>query len=123
MSKNTYFSGFLAKFHVIQRFPSVYSTEFDTPQANRFAADGDAPFGEQVFYISMTEIEAKIEPDSIGNDVWRKSVAFVCIHLPILSILESLLGNTCPAPSENPVTFLQLAAVYVHGLVLAISDI
>jgi len=113
MSKNTYFSGFLAKFHVIQRFPSVYSTEFDTPQANRFAADGDAPFGEQVFYISMTEIEAKIEPDSIGNDVWRKSVAFVCIHLPILSILESLLGNTCPAPSENPVTFLQLAAVYV----------
>jgi hypothetical protein len=42
----------------------------------------------------MTEVEPVVEPDCVTNDIGRESVAFVCIHLPILSILESLLGNT-----------------------------
>jgi hypothetical protein len=28
----------------------------------------------------VTEIEAVIEPDGVGNDIWRESVTFVCIH-------------------------------------------
>jgi hypothetical protein len=43
---------------------------------------------------AMTEVEPVVEPDCVTNDIGRESVAFVCIHLPILSILESLLGNT-----------------------------
>jgi hypothetical protein len=74
--------------------PGVHSPELDTPQANRFAADGDASLSQQIFNISMAEIKSIVEPDGITNDIGRESVAFVCIHLPILSILESLLGNT-----------------------------
>ena len=32
---------------------SVYSTEFDTPEAERFSGYGDAPFGEDMFNITM----------------------------------------------------------------------
>jgi hypothetical protein len=63
----------------------INGTEFDAPQANRFSADGDASFGEQVFYISVAEVEAIIEPHGIGNDIWRGSMALIGIHGPILS--------------------------------------
>ncbi|MFT5483042.1 MAG: hypothetical protein ACI9GW_001697 [Halieaceae bacterium] len=41
---------------------------------------------EQIFDISMAEIESVVKPGGIGNDIWRESVAFVCVHLSILSI-------------------------------------
>jgi hypothetical protein len=59
----------------------------DTPTANRFAADSDASLGEQVFDISVAEIESIVEPDSVADDVRRESVAFVCIHCLIVPIL------------------------------------
>ena len=42
----------------------------------------------------MAQIESIVEPDCIGDDVGWESVALVCIHAPILSILESLLVIT-----------------------------
>jgi hypothetical protein len=69
---------------------SVYSSEFDAPQADRFTADCDTSFSEKVFDISVTQIEAVIEPDSVGYDIGWESVAFIGIHLPILSILGQL---------------------------------
>jgi hypothetical protein len=63
----------------------VYSAEFDTPEADGFIADGDATLGKQVFDVPVAEIESKIEPDSVGNDFSRESVALVCIHGPIVS--------------------------------------
>ena len=33
---------------------SIQCAECDAPQANRLAGDGDAPFGKQVFDISVT---------------------------------------------------------------------
>jgi hypothetical protein len=68
----------------------------------------------------MAQVEAIVQPDSIGNDLWRKSMAlvgilvailtnsetslvstfrrevmaFVSVHRPILSISGSLLANT-----------------------------
>ena len=36
-------------------------------------------------YIAVTQVEAIVEPDGIGNDIWRESVALVGIHWPILS--------------------------------------
>ncbi|MFT7176265.1 MAG: hypothetical protein ACJAUG_002270, partial [Halioglobus sp.] len=31
---------------------------------------------------------------AIGNDIWWKSVAFICVHVLILSISASYVGNT-----------------------------
>jgi hypothetical protein len=36
----------------------------------------------------VAEIEAIVEPDAAGNDVWRKSVAFISIHSPILPVTD-----------------------------------
>jgi hypothetical protein len=33
----------------------------------------------------VTKIEAIVEPDCIGNDIWREAVALVCIHGPSVS--------------------------------------
>ena len=64
------------------------------PEAYRFSGYSDASFGEQIFnewsgIPAMTEIEAKTKPDSIGNNVRWESVAFVCVHPPILPISVS----------------------------------
>jgi hypothetical protein len=63
--------------------------EFDTPQANCFASDRDATLSQQIFDVSVAQIEAVVESDCIGNDIWRESVTFIGIHPPILSILAS----------------------------------
>jgi hypothetical protein len=63
---------------------SIYSTEFDTPQANRFATDSDASLGEQIFDITMAEIEAAVQLDCIVDDVRRESVTLISIFLYVL---------------------------------------
>jgi hypothetical protein len=30
--------------------------------------------------IAMAEIESVVEPHSVGNDIWRKPMAFIGIH-------------------------------------------
>lgn len=65
---------------------SVQSAEFDAPKTDSFAADSDAALGEQVFDIPVTEIEAIVEPDSIGNDVRGESVSLIRVRPPILAI-------------------------------------
>ena len=66
---------------------SIYSAEFDTPEADgHTATDSDASLSEQVFNIPVAQIESAVEPDCIGNDVWWLSVAFVCIYRSILAI-------------------------------------
>jgi len=44
----------------------------------------DASLGRQIFTIPAAQIEAIAEPDGIRNDIWRKAMAFVGIHPPIL---------------------------------------
>jgi hypothetical protein len=58
----------------------INGTEFDTPEANRLAADGDIAFSQKVFDISMTQIETTLEPDGVTDNIWWESVAFVSIH-------------------------------------------
>ena len=67
--------------------PSVNSSEFDTPKSDSFSTDGDTALGEKVFDAAVTEIETIIEPDCVGNDVRRASVALVCVHPSILSVV------------------------------------
>ncbi len=40
-------------------------------------ADGNASLCQQVFYISMTEIESVVQPDGVTYDFLRKPVALV----------------------------------------------
>ena len=72
----------------------IDGTEFDAPKSDRFVADSDAMFSEEIFYIAVAEIESIVEPVGIGNDIRRKSMTFVCIHEPILSKPALYLGST-----------------------------
>ena len=42
----------------------------------------------------MTEVESVIEPNGILDDFCWESVAFICVHPPILSISASLHVST-----------------------------
>ena len=65
----------------------IDGTKLDTPESDRFAAYGDTSFGQEIFNIAVAEIETEVEPDSVGNDIGRESVALISIHKPILSKL------------------------------------
>jgi hypothetical protein len=47
-------------------------------------ANGDAAFSQEIFDIPVTQIETIVEPDCMGDDIRRESVALVCVHGPIL---------------------------------------
>ena len=42
----------------------------------------------------MTEVEAIVEPGCLTDDIWRESVTFIDIHVPILPVSVSLLVST-----------------------------
>ena len=48
--------------------------------------ESDATAIEQIFHITVAQIEALVEPDSVGNYIGWESVAFVGVHGPILAI-------------------------------------
>jgi hypothetical protein len=52
-------------------------------------AESVSAFSQEILDIAVAQIEAIVEPDCIGNDIWRKSMALVCIHGPILAIWAS----------------------------------
>lgn len=60
-------------------------SELDTPETDRFAAYYDSSFGKDIFNITLAEIESKIEPDSVTDDVGCESVSFISIRPEILS--------------------------------------
>jgi hypothetical protein len=64
----------------------VQSAELDTLEADGFATDGDASLSQKVFNITVAEIEAIVQPNGVRNYVRWESVAFVCVHRPIVSI-------------------------------------
>ena len=69
--------------------PGINSYALDAPKANRFAAYSDNSFSEQVFDVSMAEIETVVEPDGVADDIWWESVAFINSHRPSLPISSS----------------------------------
>jgi hypothetical protein len=44
--------------------PGIPSPKLDTPEPDRCAADDNSSFSQQIFDVSMTEVEPEIEPDS-----------------------------------------------------------
>ena len=67
----------------------IEHTDLDAPQADCFAADSDASLRQEIFNISVTQIEAKVEPNSVGHDVRQESVAFIGIHGSSVAISAS----------------------------------
>ena len=65
--------------------PRVDCSELDAPETNRFAADDDSSFGQDIFDVAVTEVESIVEPDCVTNDIWRKPVTFICVHHQIIS--------------------------------------
>ena len=47
--------------------PSVQRAEFDAPKANRFTSDNNAALCQEIFYVTVTEIEAIVEPGGVTD--------------------------------------------------------
>ncbi len=79
---------------------NIFQTELVTPQTNCLVANGDPTFSQQVFDISMAEIESMIEPNGRLNDFRRKSVTLVqcgwSFH-PTITLYRQL---TCQYPLD-----------------------
>jgi hypothetical protein len=61
-----------------------FGSEFRAPKPDGFIAYGDAPLGEKILNISVTEIESVVEPNGLANDFGRESMAFVSVHPQII---------------------------------------
>jgi len=57
--------------------PCIFGTEFVTQQPDGFIADSDASFGQEIFNITMAEVEMIITPDGITDDVGWESVTLL----------------------------------------------
>jgi hypothetical protein len=64
----------------------VNCTEFYRPESDGLSTDRDSSLGQEIFNITVAEVESIIEPDGVGNDIGRKAVRFICAHVPILPI-------------------------------------
>ena len=69
--------------------PGVYCSKLETLEADRFAADDDASFGQEIFDIAMAQVESVIKPNGTTDDIGWEPVTFVNIHEPILAIFGS----------------------------------
>jgi len=77
---------------------SVYCTKFYTPETDCFPANDDASFGQEILNIAMAQVEPKVQPVCVGNDVGRESGTLVCIHGQILAFSAKL---TCRYPIDH----------------------
>jgi hypothetical protein len=48
--------------------------ELDAPRSDSFATYSDATFCEEIFNISMAEIEAVVDSYGVTDDIWRESM-------------------------------------------------
>ena len=65
---------------------SVFRSELQTPESDGFMRNHDATFGQQVLHISKAERESVVEPDSVADNLARKSVASVAgLHTSIVN--------------------------------------
>ena len=64
--------------------------KLDAPEAYRFSCDDYASLSQKIFDVTVTEIEAIGEPDSIRIDIWRESVTSVGVHGLILAKISDL---------------------------------
>ncbi|MFT5484428.1 MAG: hypothetical protein ACI9GW_003093 [Halieaceae bacterium] len=51
--------------------------------------------------LAMTEIESVVDPDCVTDDIWRKFMAFICVHGQIIPDVACLLGRTNRAITDS----------------------
>jgi hypothetical protein len=54
---------------------AINGSELDASDPDRFPSDGDSSFREQIFNISMAEVESEAVPDSVADDIWWEMMA------------------------------------------------
>ena len=67
--------------------PSMALAQNPIPRQEGSCPIGTYKFGDYCKSFKSSADQAVVEPDCIGNDIGRESVAFISIHPPILSIL------------------------------------
>jgi hypothetical protein len=82
----------------------VYSSEFDTQQSDGLSADGDASLGEKVFYISVAQVEAIVEPENLPHEV---------LWLPRRKLYLVGICAVCRYASANSINYSQLSWRYL----------
>ena len=65
----------------------INGAKLDAPEPDGFAANGDTAFRQQVFNISVAQIEAIVEPDGVTDDIGWESMTLISIQGSILSTL------------------------------------
>src|SRR6266849_611002 len=50
-------------------------SELGAPLADGLMADDDPAFREEILNVTQAEMEAKIQPDGVSDDLWREAVA------------------------------------------------
>ena len=60
--------------------PGNLRPKLDAPEADRFTADGNTPFGEEVFDISVAQTESMAQPNGVTDDLGWKPVSLVDVH-------------------------------------------
>ncbi len=66
--------------------PGEFWPELETPESDCLVGDNDSALGEQILDIPKAECESMLEPDTITNDLSRKTMTFVeRVHSCILS--------------------------------------
>ena len=56
------------------QLPRVVGTEFPAPLPHRFVRNDDSSFGKQILDLPEAQAKLIIEPHSVADDFWRKTV-------------------------------------------------
>jgi hypothetical protein len=57
-------------------------------------ADDDAALGEQILNVAEAEVETKIQPHGVRDDLGRKAIAMVSRSVERLSLIAAQLDNS-----------------------------
>ena len=58
-------------------YSGVFDADLQTPLSNGLVADYDPALCQRVFNISEAQAESVVEPNSMADDFWRKSVSVI----------------------------------------------
>jgi hypothetical protein len=105
------------------QFIDVGLTELQAPLAHGFVGEHDASLGHELFDVAKTEGEAKIEPDTMTDDLGWEAIAFVagsrnvCFHEVILpQCLAFCIGSL--SKLTIPSSAMVLGSKFSHMLIV-----
>ena len=79
----------------------VFGSKLDTPQPDRFAADRDFALDQEIFDVTIIQVEAMIESDCVLNDLGREAVTFVNRCELVHSTIVVQANLTCQYPNKG----------------------